>query len=99
VPLFVRPDARREARAVRYLANRINRQIGHEDRVLCERVQAGLSGHRYAPGPLSDYEMPVKDVHDRLRAACPVARLERRPLDGTLRRLNQEMLEHTATAA
>lgn len=100
VPLFVRPDSSRELRAVRWLANRINTQIGHEDRVLCERVQAGLSGHRYAPGPLSEYEMPVKDVHERLRAACPVLGLERRPLEGSLRRLNQQMLgESTACVA
>ena len=40
-PLFVRPDTRREAKVMQYLANRINMQIGHEDKVLCERVQAG----------------------------------------------------------
>ena len=63
---------------------------------LCERVQAGLSSHNYAPGPLSEYEMPVKDMHARLRNACPVVTLTERPMDGTLRRLNQEMLAETA---
>lgn len=91
-PIFVRPDARREAKVMQYLANRINAQIGHEDKELCERVQAGLSSHNYVPGPLSEYEMPVKDMHARLRAACPVVTLTERPMDGTLRRLNQEML-------
>jgi phenylpropionate dioxygenase-like ring-hydroxylating dioxygenase large terminal subunit len=91
-PLFVRPDARREAEAMRYLAWRINTQIGHEDKALCERVQAGLSSYNYQPGPLSEYEMPVKDMHARLRAACPVVTLKERPMDGTLRRLNQVML-------
>ncbi len=91
-PLFVRPDARREAKAMQYLANRINVQIGHEDKELCERVQAGLSSHNYQPGPLSEYEMPVKDMHARLRSACPVVTLNERPMDGTLRRLNQDML-------
>lgn len=91
-PLFVRPDTRREAKAMKYLANRINLQIGHEDKVLCERVQAGLSSHNYQPGPLSEYEMPVKDMHARLRAACPVVTQKERPMDGTLRRLNQKML-------
>jgi len=91
-PLFVRPDARREARAMKYLANRINLQIGHEDKVLCERVQAGLSSHNYQPGPLSEYEMPVKDMHARLRASCPVVTQKERPMDGTLHRLNQKML-------
>ena len=95
-PLFVRPDARREAKAMFYLANRINAQIGHEDKELCERVQAGLSSHNYQPGPLSDYEMPVKDMHARLRAACPIVTLKDRPMDGTVRRRNQDMLEDAA---
>lgn len=96
VPLFVRPDARPEARAMLYLADRINRQIGHEDRLLCERVQAGLASHRYAPGPLSDYELPVREMHARLRDACPVLDLAERPPEGTLRRINQEMLSGRA---
>jgi phenylpropionate dioxygenase-like ring-hydroxylating dioxygenase large terminal subunit len=91
-PLFVRPDARREAKAMRFLANRINAQIGHEDKVLCERVQAGLSSYNYQPGPLSEYEMPVKDMHARLRAACPVVSQKERPMDGALRRLNDKLL-------
>lgn len=91
-PLFVRPDARREARVMQFLANRINQQIGHEDKALCERVQAGLSSYNYQPGPLSAYEMPVKDMHARIRAACPVVTQKERPMDGTLRKLNQTML-------
>jgi phenylpropionate dioxygenase-like ring-hydroxylating dioxygenase large terminal subunit len=93
----VRPDARREAEAMRFLAWRINTQIGHEDKALCERVQAGLSSHNYQPGPLSEYEMPVKDMHARLREACPVVTLKERPMDGTLRRLNQDMLADGAS--
>jgi phenylpropionate dioxygenase-like ring-hydroxylating dioxygenase large terminal subunit len=91
-PLFVRPDARREAKAMQFLANRINVQIGHEDKALCERVQAGLSSYNYQPGPLSEYEMPVKDMHARVRAACPVVTEKERPMDGTLRRLNEKLL-------
>ncbi|HET6619679.1 MAG TPA: aromatic ring-hydroxylating dioxygenase subunit alpha [Dongiaceae bacterium] len=91
-PLFVRPDERREAKAMRYLANRINAQIGHEDKALCQRVQAGLSSYNYQPGPLSEYEMPVKDMHARIRAACPVVTQKERPMDGMLRRLNDTLL-------
>ncbi len=98
-PLFVRPDARREAGAMQFLANRINLQIGHEDKELCERVQAGLSSYRYEAGPLSEYEMPVKDMHARLRAACPVVTVKQRPMDGTLRRLNQQMLGEAQPAS
>jgi phenylpropionate dioxygenase-like ring-hydroxylating dioxygenase large terminal subunit len=98
-PLFVRPDARREAEAMRYLAWRINTQIGQEDKALCERVQAGLSSYKYQPGPLSDYEMPVKDMHARLRAACPIVTVKERPMDGTLRQLNQALLSGNQPAS
>jgi phenylpropionate dioxygenase-like ring-hydroxylating dioxygenase large terminal subunit len=98
-PLFVRPDARREAKAMQFLASRINAQIGHEDKALCERVQAGLSSYHYQPGPLSEYEMPVKDMHARIRAACPVVTLAEPPMDRTLRRLNQEMLAASQPAS
>ncbi|WP_119299551.1 aromatic ring-hydroxylating oxygenase subunit alpha [Dongia deserti] len=98
-PLFVRPDVRREARAMQFLANRINAQIGHEDKALCERVQAGLSSYQYQAGPLSEYEMPVKDMHARLRAACPIVTLKERPMDGTLCRLNQQMIEGAQPAS
>jgi phenylpropionate dioxygenase-like ring-hydroxylating dioxygenase large terminal subunit len=91
-PLFVRPDTRREAKVMQFLANRINVQIGHEDKELCERVQAGLSSYNYQPGPLSEYEMPVKDMHARIREACPIVTQKERPMDGTLRRQNVKLL-------
>lgn len=91
-PLFGRPDPRREAKLLRYLNTRINRQVGHEDRALSERVQAGLRSNGYQPGPLSSYEHAIKDFHDRLRAACPVATLDTAPAPGTLHRTNDEML-------
>jgi phenylpropionate dioxygenase-like ring-hydroxylating dioxygenase large terminal subunit len=91
LPLLVRPDVRREARAVRYLADRINRQVGREDRSLCERVQAGIGSHRYTPGPFSDFEMPVRDVHQRLRELCPVMALDQPPPAGELRRRNRAL--------
>jgi phenylpropionate dioxygenase-like ring-hydroxylating dioxygenase large terminal subunit len=96
VPLFERPDTRREARAARYLCDRINAGIGAEDRVLCERVQAGLCSQGYAPGPLSDFEMPIRDMHMRLRSACPVVTLPQAPTAGTLRHRNEAMLNAPA---
>lgn len=96
VPLFERPDTRREARAARYLCDRINARISAEDRLLCERVQAGLGSQGYAPGPLSDFEMPIRDMHMRLRAACPVMRLAQPPAGGTLRLRNEALLSAPA---
>ena len=49
-PIFVRPDARREAKVLRYLNARINAQVGHEDQELSERVQAGMRNFGYRAG-------------------------------------------------
>jgi phenylpropionate dioxygenase-like ring-hydroxylating dioxygenase large terminal subunit len=91
-PIFARPDSRREVKLLRYLNARINAQVGHEDRLLSERVQAGLRSYGYEPGPLSSYEHAVKDFHDRIRAACPVTALPEAPPPGTLRQRNAAML-------
>ncbi len=91
-PVFKRPDARREARVLRYLNLRINRQVGSEDRSLSERVQSGMRGWGFEPGPLSSYEYAIRDFHDRVRAACPVATLAEAPPPGSLRQRNFAML-------
>jgi phenylpropionate dioxygenase-like ring-hydroxylating dioxygenase large terminal subunit len=78
-PVFSPRDDRREARLLRYLNTRINRQVTREDRELCERVQKGLSSHGYRPGPLSDLEIAIKDFHDRIRAVIPEVRLPEAP--------------------
>ena len=92
-PIFVRPDERREMKVLRYLNGRINAQVGHEDRVLSERVQMGMRNFGFEPGPLSDYEHAIKDFHDRIRAVCPVTTLPAAPAEGTLRGRNAEMVE------
>jgi phenylpropionate dioxygenase-like ring-hydroxylating dioxygenase large terminal subunit len=91
-PIFVRPDARREMKVLRYLNARINRQVSAEDKELSERVQIGLNSHGFEFGPLSSIESCIHDFHDRVRAACPVADLAQAPTQGSVRRLNDEML-------
>lgn len=90
-PVYCRPDDRRETKVLRYLNARINRQVGHEDRELSERVQTGLRSNGYEPGPLSAYEHAIKDFHDRIRAACPVTRLAEAPAPGALRAVNEAL--------
>jgi len=97
-PVYSRPDARRETKLLRYLNARINRQVGHEDRDLSERVQMGLRSNGYEPGPLSDYEHAIRDFHDRLRAACPVVTLPEAPAQGSLVAVNAAMLAEDAAA-
>lgn len=78
-PLYGPDDQRREARLLRYLNRRINRNAAAEDKWLCERVQRGLSTHGYQPGPLSELESAIKDFHDRIRAVIPEADLAECP--------------------
>ncbi len=78
-PVFKPRDDRREARVLRYLNTRINRQVMREDKELCERVQAGLSSHGYRPGPLSTLEVAIRDFHDRIRAVIPEVDLPKPP--------------------
>jgi phenylpropionate dioxygenase-like ring-hydroxylating dioxygenase large terminal subunit len=97
-PIFVRPDARREAKILRYLNARINTQVGLEDQQLSERVQAGLRNFAYQPGPLSRYEHCIKDFHDRVRATCPVTTLSKAPAEGAVRSRDAELREAMARA-
>lgn len=102
-PIYVRPakdgDAGRELKALQWLNARINRQVGAEDRELCERVQLGMGSHGYEPGPLSNYEHAVVDFHDRIRAACPIVNEAQAPAAGTLRRRNDALLGESRSAA
>jgi phenylpropionate dioxygenase-like ring-hydroxylating dioxygenase large terminal subunit len=98
-PIYVRPTASREVKAMQWLNARINRQVGLEDRDLCERVQLGMGSHGYEPGPLSNYEHAVVDFHNRIRAACPIVAEVQAPPSGTVRRRNDALLVEQQSAA
>ena len=70
---YVRPDARREVRAARYLNWRINRQVNAEDTALIARVQAGMTSSSYVRGPLSPDEVCLAAFAARLTGAIPDA--------------------------
>jgi phenylpropionate dioxygenase-like ring-hydroxylating dioxygenase large terminal subunit len=70
---YVRPDARREVKAARYLNWRINRQVNAEDTVLIQRVQDGMAGSGYVSGPLAPSEICLRGFADKLRAQIPEA--------------------------
>jgi phenylpropionate dioxygenase-like ring-hydroxylating dioxygenase large terminal subunit len=76
---YVRPDARREVRAARYLNWRINRQVNAEDTVLIDRVQRGMASSGYESGPLGPSEVCLAAFARRLKAQIPEAGLERAP--------------------
>jgi phenylpropionate dioxygenase-like ring-hydroxylating dioxygenase large terminal subunit len=67
------PDGRRETRAARYLNWRVNRVVNAEDRDLIERVQSGMDSGVFEPGPLSEDEVCLRALADRLRQTIPEA--------------------------
>lgn len=67
-------DERREMRVARYLNWRVNRVVNAEDRDLIERVQAGMDSGQFVQGPLSDDEICLRALAERLREALPEAR-------------------------
>jgi phenylpropionate dioxygenase-like ring-hydroxylating dioxygenase large terminal subunit len=78
-PVYAPADQRREARILRYLNTRINRQVTAEDKSLSERVQRGVATYGYEPGPLSRIEAGLRGFHDSIRAAIPEAAMTRKP--------------------
>jgi phenylpropionate dioxygenase-like ring-hydroxylating dioxygenase large terminal subunit len=66
-------DGRRETRAARYLNWRVNRVVNAEDRELIERVQSGMDSGVFEPGPLSEDEVCLRALADRLRQTIPEA--------------------------
>ncbi len=76
---YVRPDARREVRAARWLNWRINRQVNAEDTILIERVQQGMASSSYVSGPLSPDEVCLASFARRLRQFIPEAALDHPP--------------------
>jgi phenylpropionate dioxygenase-like ring-hydroxylating dioxygenase large terminal subunit len=94
--VYALPDSRREAKLLRYLNARINRKVAQEDQDLSERVQQGLRAHGYNPGPLSGYEVAVRQFHDLIRARIPAARLDEAPTPGTLVAADAELVAAAA---
>ena len=76
---YVLPDARREAKAARWLNWRINRQVNAEDTTLIERVQEGMASSSYISGPLGPSEVCLAAFARRLRDAIPDANLDHPP--------------------
>jgi len=83
-----RGDNRRELRASQYLNRRINRQVQREDEDIIRSVQAGLGSSSYSAGVLSSREVCLRQLHDMVREALPVARLLEPPEPGRMRTLN-----------
>ena len=85
------PGADRALRAARWLTRRVNVQVQREDEGLVESVQAGLATSAYGFGYLSEKEACLRQLHDMVRAAIPVARQPTAPAPGTVAAVNVAM--------
>jgi hypothetical protein len=85
------PGADRRLRAARFLNHRINVQVQREDDALIRSVQGGLASESYVSGLLSEKEVCLRQLHDMVRAALPVARLPRPPAPGMMKTLNDSL--------
>jgi phenylpropionate dioxygenase-like ring-hydroxylating dioxygenase large terminal subunit len=85
------PGADRRHRAAQYLNFRINSQVQREDEELVASVQRGLGSRSYSCGVFSEKEAALRQLHEMVRRAVPVARLPEAPAAGTLAAVNAQM--------
>ena len=88
---YALPDARRETRASRYLAKRIDDLTGVEDTQLIAWSFEALQSSGYRGLILSDLESGVRTYHDTLRQVTPVVQSEQAPATGQLAEINRNL--------
>jgi phenylpropionate dioxygenase-like ring-hydroxylating dioxygenase large terminal subunit len=86
----------RQLRLASYLNTRINREVQREDEALIASVQQGLASRSYSFGIFSEKEVALRQMHEMVRRAVPVARLPEPPAPGTMAALNAEMCRDRA---
>jgi phenylpropionate dioxygenase-like ring-hydroxylating dioxygenase large terminal subunit len=90
------PERDRRHRAARYLSYRINTQVQREDEALVASVQQGLKSRGYSSGIFSEKEAALRQLHEMVRRAVPVARLAEPPEPGTLASINAKLTHDLA---
>jgi phenylpropionate dioxygenase-like ring-hydroxylating dioxygenase large terminal subunit len=94
---WILPNQDRRYRAAQYLNFRINSQVQREDETLVASVQQGLKSRGYSFGIFSEKEAALRQLHQMVRQALPVARLAEPPEPGTLAAVNAK-LQHDLAA-
>jgi phenylpropionate dioxygenase-like ring-hydroxylating dioxygenase large terminal subunit len=92
IAYYARPDGRREARASRYLAQRIDSITGAEDTQLIVWSWESMQSSGYRGMILSDLEAGVRTYHDAVRRLLPVTTLDHEPAPKSLAAINRSML-------
>ncbi|MEM7195791.1 MAG: SRPBCC family protein [Pseudomonadota bacterium] len=85
------PDDRREARAARYLTQRINRQTDEEDEDFVRWMQDGLQSSALPEQKLSSIESGVRQFHHAIQKIIPVTSLRNPPKAGEVRDINEQL--------
>jgi phenylpropionate dioxygenase-like ring-hydroxylating dioxygenase large terminal subunit len=85
------PETDRRYRAAQYLNFRINSQVQREDEALVVSVQQGLRSGGYSRGVFSEKEVALRQLHEMVRQAVPVARLAEPPDAGTMADVNARL--------
>lgn len=85
------PQTDRRYRAAQYLNFRINSQVQREDETLVASVQQGLRSRGYSCGVFSEKEVALRQLHEMVRQAVPVARLAGPPVAGTMAAVNAKL--------
>jgi phenylpropionate dioxygenase-like ring-hydroxylating dioxygenase large terminal subunit len=83
--------ADRQLKASRYLNTRINMKVQEEDEELTASVQQGLGSRGYSFGIFSEKEAGLRQLHQMVRDAIPVARLAEAPSPGTMATVNVQL--------
>ncbi|HEY7798150.1 MAG TPA: aromatic ring-hydroxylating dioxygenase subunit alpha, partial [Hyphomonadaceae bacterium] len=78
------PSNDRRMQAARWLTGRINHDVFLEDNHLIESVQMGLGTSAYGQGYFSEKEVCLRQFHDMIREAIPVANQVTPPDAGTV---------------
>lgn len=94
--LYRRPLEDRATRAARYLAYRIDRETGAEDRQLSIWSNESMLSSAFEGFHLSDLEYGLRNHHDQLRRILPVMRHASAPPEGRVAAVNEEMTSETA---
>jgi phenylpropionate dioxygenase-like ring-hydroxylating dioxygenase large terminal subunit len=96
---YALPDDRAEMQKARELNRDINMDVGDEDIQLIEWAAAGMRSSAFDGALLSDLELGVASFQNQLREILPVVSLDEKPAEGSLKRVNENMLAKGRVAA
>ena len=85
----------RQQRIARYLSNRIDNHTVAEDVQLTIWSNESMNSKSFEGFYLSDLEYGVKSHHDHMRKQIPILKIEKKPDEHLIYKLNKEMLLNT----